>query len=259
MAVFAVALALVVRPQRAAPRNRTWAEGASLSVSLAARPDPAPSPPPTPPGTLPPPPWPVPVVYRIETADPVVFVTIDDGWYATPEALTALRSRGIPATSFLVAAPAERAAGYYKEIAALGGTVENHSLTHPQFARMPKPAVLGELCGNSDRLAAVYGRRPLLARPPYGSFNAATNQAITECGMYANVMWSAEVRQGRLLFDGPGGLQRGDVVLLHYRPETAGDLAVLFAEMERTGLGAARLQDYLLPRPRPRARKLHVA
>ena len=187
------------------------------------------------------------------------FVTIDDGWYATPGALDALRSRNIPATSFLIASPAERAAGYYREIVDLGGTVENHSLTHPQYAKLPRPGQVAEICGNSDRLAATFGRRPLLARPPYGSYNATTNQVFAECGVYANVMWSAEVRQGRLFLDGPGGLQAGDVVLLHYRPETAGDLAVLFAAMDQAGLRAARLQDYLLPKAAQHQRKRHVA
>ncbi len=255
-----VALVVATASPRTPLPRRTWTEGASLSVSLAARPDPPPRSA-TPPqrADLPPPPSPVPVVFHVPTTDPVVFVTIDDGWYATPGALDALRSRNIPATSFLIASPAERAAGYYREIVDLGGTVENHSLTHPQYAKLPRPGQVAEICGNSDRLAATFGRRPLLARPPYGSYNATTNQVFAECGVYANVMWSAEVRQGRLFLDGPGGLQAGDVVLLHYRPETAGDLAVLFAAMDQAGLRAARLQDYLLPKAAQHQRKRHVA
>lgn len=197
--------------------------------------------------TLPPPPKPVPVVTRIDTTDPVVFITIDDGWQPVPEAVDLLRTQQAPVTAFLIAWKAERNADFYRDVLSLGGTVENHSLSHERLDRMPADEVRAELCGTSDTLEPLFGRRPLFFRPPYGAYDDEVLLVASDCGLYANVMWSAEVDNGVLTTDSPGDLSPGDIVLLHWGPGLAADLRVLFDAMARLGLRAAPLHEYLAP------------
>jgi hypothetical protein len=76
-----------------------------------------------------------------------------------------------------------------------------------------------------------------------------TVTAATSCGLSAVVLWDATVDRGRLQRATPGPLTSGDIILLHWGPGLAGDLAVLSAYLDRSGLRSALLEDYLGPRP----------
>src|SRR5687767_6077557 len=54
-----------------------------------------------------------PVVHRVETTDPVVFVTIDDGWTRSPAAYDQIRARGWPIANFVLPDPLRADPGYY--------------------------------------------------------------------------------------------------------------------------------------------------
>lgn len=202
---------------------------------------------PAPSTTLPPPPAQVPHVYQVQTADPVVFITIDDGWNDLPDVLLLLRSRQAPVTAFLIGPKAVRNANFYRQVLELGGTIEDHTMTHPDLARLSFDAQRTQFCQAADLIANTFGRRPLLARAPFGNTNIFTGNAIASCGMYADVHWSAEVARQHLVLAHPGGLQRGDIVLLHWGPGLVTDLQALFAAMDAAGLHAAPLQDYVGP------------
>ncbi len=57
-----------------------------------------------------------PTVSRIATSDPVVFVTIDDGWTRSPAAYDAIRQRGWPVTSFVLPEPLRADPNYFTTI-----------------------------------------------------------------------------------------------------------------------------------------------
>ena len=202
--------------------------------------------------TLAPPQIPVPVVYRIETTDPVVFLTIDDGWAANPAVIDVVTARKAPITAFLLTTPAKRDIEYFRKVTAFGGDVESHTMNHQQLTKLPPPGQHAQICGNADVLTALLGQHPLLFRPPYGSFNNETNTIIGQCGMYANVMWSVSVNKGRIAHRFPGqALKPGDIILFHFRPELPSDLNAVFAELDRLGLRPAPLLDYLGPKAKP--------
>jgi peptidoglycan/xylan/chitin deacetylase (PgdA/CDA1 family) len=95
----------------------------------------------------------------------------------------------------------------------------------------------------------LFGRKPTLFRPPFGSMDNNTVAATANCGLSAVVLWNATVNRGQLQRATPGPLTSGDIILLHWGPGLAADLVVLSAYLDRSGLRTALLEDYLGPRP----------
>lgn len=197
--------------------------------------------------TLPSVPAVAPRVDHISTNDPVVFVTIDDGWHPLPDVFAFLQARHAPVTAFLIAPIAQRDADFYRQIETLGGTVENHTMHHPELGRLPLEQQRAEFCQAADLIGATFGRRPLLARPPEGNENQFTDQAVGSCGMYATVLWSARYTGHRFELGHPGGLRPGDIILMHWGPGLMQDLQDLLPRLDAAGLRPAPLQDYLGP------------
>jgi peptidoglycan/xylan/chitin deacetylase (PgdA/CDA1 family) len=188
------------------------------------------------------------VVNHVPTADPVVFVTIDDGWTHDTSVLPYLADHHIIVTAFLIGRQARRDPAYWQALVAQGGLVEDHTDTHPALAGRPLAAQAAEICGPLDDDRRLFGRRPTLFRPPFGSMDANTVTAAGMCGLSAVVLWDATVDRGRLRRAMPGPLASGDIILLHWGPGLASDLVVLAATLERSGLRSALLENYLGPR-----------
>lgn len=192
-------------------------------------------------------PGPYPRIFdRIDTSDPVVFVTIDDGWWHDWRVVRLVRRWRTPMTVFLTEEAArDRRARFFVALAAAGARIENHTMHHPILPRISRWAVRHEICSASTRFAARFGRRPSMFRPPYGLLDGRTVQAAWRCGIRWIVQWNAEVLDQRLVTSSGRRLRRGDIVLLHFRPELREDLAVLQREVRRRGFRIAALEDYL--------------
>jgi peptidoglycan/xylan/chitin deacetylase (PgdA/CDA1 family) len=185
-------------------------------------------------------------IRRIETNDPVVFVTIDDGWTRSADALRLIRRSGMPVTAFLLVTAAQRGrVAYFRDLARAGARIENHTRTHPFLPALTPRRARHELCGASRQLEAWFGRRPVLFRPPYGGWRPGLMRAIDACGMHTVVMWTAEIEHGRLTVRENRALRRGDIVLLHFRRDLRRDLEVLRRELRRRGWRVAPLERYL--------------
>ena len=194
-----------------------------------------------------------PVVRSIVTDDPVVFVTIDDGWDKDPTVLPFLADHHIAVTAFLIGRVAVRTAPYWDTLLAQGGVVEDHTETHPTLAGHPLAFQRTEICSPLDDYQRLFGRRPTLFRPPYGSLDHTTVVAARDCGLSDVVLWDATVSRGKLRRATPGPLRRGDVILLHWGPGLAGDLKALVAVLDSSGFQTALLEDYLRPGAAPAA------
>jgi peptidoglycan/xylan/chitin deacetylase (PgdA/CDA1 family) len=195
------------------------------------------------------------LVKRIDTQDPVVFITIDDGWYRDWRLVKLLRKERFPVTLYLTElATRGYRAPYFKALKAAGATIENHTVGHPDLRRLGPVGIRKELCRANHLLERRFGANPTNLRPPYGALKPAVFPAARRCGLSSVVMWSKEVRYGQLLGDGSGRLQRGDIVLFHFRPELREDLEVLRKQMRRQGLKPAALEDYLPGGPKSRIR-----
>jgi peptidoglycan/xylan/chitin deacetylase (PgdA/CDA1 family) len=184
-----------------------------------------------------------PVITRIETDDPVVFLTIDDGLTRLPEGLALFQEKGIPASLFLVNEPVESDPGFFQ---ALPGTlVESHTQTHRNLRGAPQAEQEDEICGNAEVIERTFGRRPTLFRPPFGNYDEATRRAAANCGMRAVVIWQENVNYDVVGFRSVQHFRPGDIILMHFRPSFVQELNVIEQRVEEAGLRFALLEDYL--------------
>jgi peptidoglycan/xylan/chitin deacetylase (PgdA/CDA1 family) len=208
----------------------------------------------TPPTTLPVPvamvlpPGPAPVVTRVATTDPVIFLGIDDGLVRDPAVLDYLGAHEMPFTAFLVPGYMQADPEYWARARKVGGTVQAHSLTHPNLTKAPAGQIREELCGSADAIQQTTGIRPTLFRPPYGAYNRTVQAIASECGYAALVMWQGTTNDGRVELQ-EQVLAAGDVLLLHWREDLLVNLRNLKALADAQGLRVARLEDYLQPQP----------
>jgi peptidoglycan-N-acetylglucosamine deacetylase len=150
-----------------------------------------------------------------------IALTFDDGpGPYTPKVLAALNRHNAKATFFFVGS--QERTFHNATIAQIGRghVVGDHTESHPRLALLPPEAQYAELLAPMQWLSRYGLPRPLLFRPPYGSFNQATLDAGRRLGMLM-VMWSLDSRD----YVRPGvaaivdrvvsGARPGTIVLLH--------------------------------------------
>ena len=186
----------------------------------------------------------VPVYSSIPTADRVVFFTIDDGIVKDQAALDFIRARQIPVTMFPNPAQVRQNPGYFQAIHALGASVQDHTVSHPDLTTLSYADQQAQICGPLDEFQSLFGQRPWLLRPPYGSYNGTTSLAAAACGIQAMVLWRATMTNGVLTTQG-GPLRPGDIVLMHFTSDLRLNLEVALNAALAQGLRPAPLEAYL--------------
>lgn len=187
-----------------------------------------------------------PLVHRIPTDDPVAFITIDDGLVQHPQAVELIREAGVPTSLFLISGIARDHRDYFAEILGLGATLQTHTITHDNLAGQSLAHQRHEICGGAEELAASFGTRPTLFRPPGGAYDDTTLQAAADCGMRAVVHWSETVNNGALQYQTPDQqVHAGDIILMHFRHTFVEDFLAALDAIHDAGLTPAQLEDYL--------------
>lgn len=188
----------------------------------------------------------VPEIQRLETKQPVAFLTIDDGGVRQPEFPQYLRQNNLKATLFLANAFIEKDPKYFRAFVRDGHVIENHTLGH-DLAMSTKPIAYQQqqICGMSDQLVEYYGRRPALFRAPGGRYTDITRRAAHQCNMRAIVGWKATIDYGVMRYQEGTMLKPGDIVLLHFRDGFKTDIDVYLKETSRAGLRTELLEDWL--------------
>lgn len=188
-----------------------------------------------------------PVLTKIETRHPVVFLTIDDGVTRTPEMVRLMAEYDYPASIFLTRNFVQADPDFFKQFAAQGSVVENHTVSHNvnMVTQMSYRQQLAEMTGMQDYALQQYGRRPTLFRPPGGAYSTAMRQAVAAAGMKAIVTWETKSNVGHMDYQYGHSLRPGDIVLMHFRPEFADDLAAFRDAQLAAGLEVVLLEDFL--------------
>ncbi|MBI2408190.1 MAG: glycosyltransferase [Gemmatimonadetes bacterium] len=111
-------------------------------------------------------PW---VIERFGEAEGKVALTFDDGPDArwTPAILDTLRSRGVPATFFVVGRDADNRPGLLRRIYREGHEIGNHTYTHRNLSLTAPWVGRLELVATERLIETLLGRRTALFRPPY--------------------------------------------------------------------------------------------
>ncbi len=182
---------------------------------------------------------------RIPTTQKVAFLTIDDGWVKRPEAVQLVQAAHIPVTLFLTINAIRNDPAYFKRLQASGAVIEAHTLTHADLKGKSYDFQKREICGSADQLGAIYGRRPVLFRPPFGDKDPTTLQVVHDCGMKAAFFWKETVDKGVVAFQEGNTVQAGDIILMHFRPAFAEDFLAALQAIHDAGLTPALLEDYV--------------
>lgn len=188
-----------------------------------------------------------PVITRIQTQHPVVFLTIDDGITKAPQMLELMAESDLPATLFLTRNYVQDNPDFFKTLHTQGSLVENHTIRHNinMVRDMSYSQQLAEITGMQTYAEQQYGRRPTLFRPPGGAYSNVMRKAVADAGLKAIITWEAKANAGHMDYQVGNTLRPGDIVLMHFRPEFAADLAAFRQAQIAAGLEVALLEDFL--------------
>src|SRR5882757_5550271 len=102
-----------------------------------------------------------PVVRHIDTGGkPYVFITIDDGAVQDPHALQLIKDSGARPTLFLNQQYVRGHEDYFKQLQDQDNVViGNHTVSHPNLAKMSYAAQKKEICDDSDAFVKAFGHR----------------------------------------------------------------------------------------------------
>ncbi|HAM24099.1 MAG TPA: hypothetical protein DHW34_02985 [Actinobacteria bacterium] len=191
----------------------------------------------------------VPIVRRINTTDPVVFLTIDDGYDRDPAFRDYIVARNIPLTMFLVSQAANADPQFFSTLSQVNGSsIQNHSVTHANFKAISSQEQKQQICGNSAKERSLFGSTPTFLRPPYGNLTTQTPAIAKSCGIRAIVLWSVSMPSYKIYYQSGNRLQRGDIILLHFRDHGGvKNMNSLLNTISAQGLRVASLTDYLKP------------
>ncbi len=188
----------------------------------------------------------VPVISRIPTTQPVVFLTIDDGVYKEPQAFPLMIANHLQASFFLVYRFINDNPGYFGELSqATGSLIEDHTYDHSLLTNLTYDQQIQEICSDATVLTQWYGRRPVLIRPPGGDYNADTQRAAAACGMKAVIMWDVTIDNGKLNYQVGNHLRPGDIVLMHFRTTFTEDIQAFINAVNKQGLQTELLQNWI--------------
>ncbi|WAL65340.1 polysaccharide deacetylase family protein [Amycolatopsis cynarae] len=187
----------------------------------------------------------VPLVRHITVDRPYVFLTIDDGAIANPDAPQLIRESGAHPVLFLNERYVKGREAYFRQLLDAGATLGDHTIDHPNLRGKPLAFQQNEICGDADELQRSLGVRPVLFRPPFGSYDTNTLLAAANCGMRVSVLWTASVNDGRVDFQKGNRLQAGDIVLMHFRKTFVEDYTAFVNQAKKDGLTPVPLPDFL--------------
>lgn len=161
-------------------------------------------------------------IYCVDTTDPVIALTYDDGPHPhdTPRILDELASTGSRATFFVLSAQVERHPAIARRILADGHEVALHGLDHRSLLTMDDRAALRHVRQARDRVEQVLSRPVRLYRPPYGEHTARQARKIARLELDI-VIWSADSMdwkpdtEERIADRALASVFPGGIVLLH--------------------------------------------
>jgi peptidoglycan/xylan/chitin deacetylase (PgdA/CDA1 family) len=173
------------------------------------------------------------IVPRVETSQPVVALTFDDGPTArfTDEVLAVLREEGVKATFFVVGEALERNPSLCQKIVAEGHELGNHSYSHPRMMLRPYSFVRQEV-ERTDALIRMCGYGgEIHFRTPSGKKLLLLPYFLGRTGR-KNISWDVAPEGDRLVAADAAKIV--DYVLEHTHPGSIVLLHVMYRSREES-------------------------
>lgn len=190
-----------------------------------------------------------PVHYFGDPAGGRVYLTIDDGWFPSQEVLARMRADRLPLTTFLIEDAAREHPEFWREFTAARGLIMNHTVSHPLLTHLPVTQVAAQWTGPARAYPSWYGGVPSLGRPPYGAVEPQVQAQARRAGIEALVMWGVVAAGHGVQTWNRGPIQAGDIVLMHWDPGLAAELATVLAQVRTARLTPALLTPDRLIHP----------
>ena len=194
-------------------------------------------------------------VSRIDTDEPIVCLTFDDG-PVREHALHLIQILGqhdAVATFFVIGERVEAEADALKQLQEAGHEIGNHTFTHPNLAKLDSRHQLhAEILRCQEAVIAATGSAPQVFRAPYLSQDERVESLLASLGMpsiFASAStedWNQDTTAESILERAIKGLEPGAILLMHeFRKETIDVLPELLAEMRARGLRAVTVSEAL--------------
>jgi peptidoglycan-N-acetylglucosamine deacetylase len=190
-----------------------------------------------------------------------VALTFDDGpGPYTPQVLSVLERYHVKATFFVIGKMLQYfSASTVREIED-GDVIGDHTETHPMMAHLSAHDQYEELFEQIARVELLGGHRPVLFRPPYGSFNATTLRELKKLHLLMT-LWSVDTDD----YEQPGvsviveraleGIHAGEIILMHdaggVRTQTIEALPLIIKALRAKGYDLVTVPKLLLDDPPP--------
>jgi peptidoglycan/xylan/chitin deacetylase (PgdA/CDA1 family) len=188
-----------------------------------------------------------------------IALTFDDGpGPYTPGVLSVLERYRVHATFFVIGKMLRYfSASTAREIRD-GDVIGDHTETHPEMALLSAHEQYEELFEQIVRVELLRGRRPVLFRPPYGSFDATTMRQLRRLHLLMT-LWSVDT--GDYLQPGVSvivqrvlaGAHPGAIILMHdaggTRTQTIAALPTIIADLRARGFHLVTVPQLLRDDP----------
>lgn len=174
-----------------------------------------------------------------------IALTFDDGPSPfTPRVLAILRREHVPATFFEIGRQAQALGALTRTESRDGDAVGDHTQTHPLLSRLSPAAQQTEILSAAGHIRDAGAGQPLIFRPPYGAFDAATLDIARRAGMLM-VLWTVDTKDfsqpgvARIVYTALSGARPGAIVLMHdgggQRSQTVAALPRIIEGLKRRG------------------------
>lgn len=182
-------------------------------------------------------------IYSVDTQDKKVAISFDACWGAeyTRPILDILKKYDVKTTFFLVNIWINDYPELVRTIAEEGHEIGLHSATHPDFAKLSEAQMVKELQDNYDAIVEVSGFKPILFRPPFGSYNNTLIQVCERMGLHV-IQWDVDSLDWKDLSAAEihrrvvQGVKPGSIVLFHNNGKhTAAALPGIIESLQREG------------------------
>lgn len=132
-------------------------------------------------------------IYRVDRQDKAISISFDAAWgnEQTQNLLDILRENDVKATFFLVGMWVDKYPESVKAVFDAGHDVGNHSDTHPHMPKLSKDKITAQIEDCNNKVEKITGQRPKLFRPPYGDYNNALVDTVTDLNMYC-IQWDVD-------------------------------------------------------------------
>jgi len=180
-------------------------------------------------------------IYSVDTNDKIIAISFDAAWGNdhTKPILDILDKYGVKTTFFLVEFWVDKFPEDVLEIYKRGHEIGNHSSTHPNMANLSSEEIELELKQTEGKIEAITGERPIVFRPPFGSYN---NRLIETCEAndYYVIQWDVDsldwkdISAEQIVERVTRHVKNGSIVLFHNNAEHVEQYLPLIIETLQT-------------------------